>query len=129
VALLLGAQARCHPASCVDPDVTPWITVVGILAIAGASLLLTGIARPGWAARGAATVAVALDRRVVRFVSAGLLGFVAGVYASSLLLFGWATAIPIALWFAWRRREPDRRVEIGWFALAAVATFVAPVPR
>jgi hypothetical protein len=129
VALLLGAQARCDPASCVGPDLAPWLTIAAILAILGGSLLILGIGRPAMATRVAATSARALDRRSVRIGSASLLGFVAGVYASSMLLFGWATAIPIALWFAWRRRERGRRVEIAWFALAAVVTFVALAPR
>lgn len=37
--------------------------------------------------------------------------------------------IPIGLWFAWKRRHGDRRGEIGWFALAALATFAVLVPR
>jgi hypothetical protein len=129
VALLLGAQARCDPASCVGPDLTPWLTTAAILATLGGSLLILGVGRPPLAMDVAATTTRALDRRAVRIGSAGLLGFVAGVYASSLLLFGLATAVPIAVWFAWRRRERGRRLEIGWFALAAVVTFVALVPR
>ena len=129
VAVLLGAQARCDPSSCVGPDLTPWLTAAAILAILGGSLLVVGIASPGRAARAGATTARALDRRSVQALSAGILGVVAGVFASSLLLAGWATAIVLALWFAWIRRDRRRRVEIGWFALAAVVAFVVLVPR
>jgi hypothetical protein len=129
VLLLAAAQARCDPASCVGPDLAPWLTVAAILAIIGMVLLLVGNARPSWAAQVADAGARAGGQSPVRVAAAGLLGVVAGVFASSLLVAGWATAVPIALWFAWKHRGRGRRGEIGWFTLAALVSFAVLVPR
>ncbi|MDO8483576.1 MAG: hypothetical protein Q7S35_01380, partial [Candidatus Limnocylindrales bacterium] len=129
VLVLAAAQARCDPASCVGPDLTPWVTVAVVLAMIGVVLLLIGVARPSWAALAADAGARVGSRKSVRIASAAVFGVVAGVFASSLLIAGWATAIPIGLWFAWKRRHRDQRGEIGWFALAALATFAVLVPR
>lgn len=126
-ALVLGAaQARCDPASCVGPDLAPWVAVSAVLALIGAALLLVGIRQPTWAADAGGKVG---SLRSIRIASAVVLGVVAGMFASSLLIAGWATAIPIGLWFAWKRRDPGQRTEIAWFALAALATFVVLVWR
>lgn len=125
--LVLGAaQARCDPASCVGPDLAPWVAVSAVLALIGAALLLVGIRQPTWAADAGGKVG---SLRSIRIASAVVLGVVAGMFASSLLIAGWATAIPIGLWFAWKRRDPGQRTEIAWFAFAAVATFAVLVPR
>jgi hypothetical protein len=129
VLALSAAQAGCDPASCVGPDLTPWLIVASILAAIGVLLLLVGITRPSWAAPVAETGAWVASRWPIRIASASTFGFVAGWYASSLLLAGWATTILVALWFAWTHRGRDRRVEIGWFALASVVSFVLLVPR
>jgi len=129
VIILAGAQARCDPASCVAPDVMPWIAFAIGLAAIGGTLGVIGIRRPAWAGRTAQVGGAWLGRKPIRIAVAALLGAVAGLYASTLLIFGWATAVPIWLWFAWRHRSPDRRIEIAWLTAAAIATFVALVPR
>ena len=129
VLALNAAQARCDPASCVGPDLAPWLAFAAILAAIGFLLVLVGIARPSWAWSVAETGAWVVSRRPVRLASAAAFGFGAGWYASSLLLAGWATTILIGLWFAWNHKGRNRRVEIGWFALAAIATVVMLVPR
>lgn len=129
VLALAAAQGTCDPASCIGPDLTPWLTFAAILTVIGVVLLLVGIARPRWAERVAAAGARAASLGPIRALTAAAFGFVAGWYASSLLPAGWATTIPMALWFAWNHRDRDRRAEIGWFVLAAVATFLALVPR
>lgn len=129
VLVLAAAQARCDPASCVGPDLTPWIIVSAVLAAIGIVLLVVGVARPTWTARVADAGGHVGGLRSIRIASAVVLGIVAGTFASSLLIAGWATAVPLGLWFAWKRRNRDRRGEIGWFALAALAIFAALVPR
>jgi len=129
VVALGAAQTRCDPASCVGPDLTPWLTFAAILAVVGVLLLLVGIARPRWTGRVAASGAEVARRRPIRIASAAAIGFVAGLYASSLLLAGWATTVTIALWFAWNHRRSGRRAEIGWFAVVGIVTFAILVPR
>ena len=129
VIVLAAAQARCDPASCVGSDLRPWVAFAVVVAVIGVALLLVGIARPNWAVRAAHAGSGLGARRSIRIASAAVFGVVAGAFASSLLIAGWATAIPIGLWFAWKRRHGDRRGEIGWFALAALATFAVLVPR
>jgi hypothetical protein len=128
--LALGAaQSRCEPASCVGPDLTPWLTTAATLVGIGVVLLALGIVRPPWMAGLAVAGSRIVRRRSVRFVSAMVFGLVAAWYASSLLLAGWATTILVACWFAWTHRGRERRAEIGWFALASVVIFVLLVPR
>lgn len=129
VLVLAGAQARCDPASCVGSDLGPWMTIAVVLAMIGVVFLLVAVARPCWATLAADEVARVGSRRWIRISSAAVLGTVAGTFASSLVLAGWWTAIPIGLWFACKRRHRDRRGEIGWFTLAALAIFALLVPR
>lgn len=127
--LLAGVQMRCDPASCVAPNVTLWVAfAVGLVAIGG-SLIVIGLRRPAWAGRAARIGGAWLNRGPFRIAVAMLLGAVAGLYASTLLIFGWATAVPIWVWFAWRHRSRGRRIETAWLTAAAVATFAALVPR
>lgn len=127
--LLAGAQARCDPASCVGTDLRAWAAFAAIMAVTGLVLLLVGVHRPSWAAGVADTGGRVGRLTAVRVAWAVLLGTFAGVFAASLLVPGWATAILIGLWFAWRRKAPRRRAEIALFAIAVTATFVALVPR
>jgi hypothetical protein len=128
--LALGAaQARCDPGSCVGPDLTPWLTTAAILGVIGVVLLIVGIARPSWAPPLASAGARLASRRPIRLLWAVGIGYVAGWSASSLLFAGWATTIPLAIWFVWNHRGRGRRIEIAWFALAAIATFIVLVPR
>jgi hypothetical protein len=123
--VLFAAQERCDPASCVGPDLTPWLTTAAFLVTIGVLLLLAGIARPSWASRAATAGASLASRRSVRVMVAIVLGIVAGRFASSLLLVGWATTVLMTVWFAWTHRARDRRAEIAWFVLAAITAFVA----
>jgi hypothetical protein len=41
--LLVGAQARCDPASCVGPDLTPWVVTGVVLILLGTALLAFGV--------------------------------------------------------------------------------------
>jgi hypothetical protein len=127
VIVLAGAQARCS--SPCGTDITPWVAFATGLATIGTGLLVVGIARPAWASEAARVGGRWLTSRSVRIGIAILLGAIAGLYASTLLIFGWATSIPIWLWFAWRHRKQDRRTEIIWLTAAAAVTFVALVPR
>jgi hypothetical protein len=129
IILLAGAQARCDPASCVAPNLAPWVAVALGLAAIGCAFIVVGLRRPAWAASAAQAGGAWLRRRPVRIGVAVVLGAVAGLYASTLLIPGWATAVPIWLWFAWRDRSPDRRAEIAWLTAAAIVMFVARVPR
>lgn len=70
-----------------------------------------------------------LSRRPVRVATALLLGALAGVYAASLLVIGWITAVTLAIWFAWRHRSPSRRQEIAWLGLGAIGAFTIIGPR
>lgn len=124
-----AAQARCDPESCVGPDLTPWVAFSVALASIGGGLIVLGLRRPEWA-RGAATRGRHwLSRRPIRIATAVLLGAVSGIYASTLLIFGWFTVVLIWLWFVWRHRSSDRRAEIIWLALGTVGAFAAFVPR
>jgi hypothetical protein len=127
IAVLGGVQRRCD--SPCGTDITPWIVFALGLAVIGVGLLVVGIARPAGAIEATETVGRWLSWQPVRIGTAILLGAIAGRYAASLLLFGWATAVPILLWFAWRHRSWERRVEIVWLTAAAVLTFVAVFPR
>lgn len=129
VVVLVAAQARCDPRSCLAPDLTPWVAVAAVLAVFGVVLLLVGVVQPSWAAAAADASGRVVRLRPIRTASAVVLGVVAGMFASSLLIAGWATAIPVGLWFAWKRKHAGRRAEIAWFALAALATFAVLVPR
>jgi hypothetical protein len=43
--LLLGASAACDPASCVGPDLTPWLLSSMVLVVVGTGLLVFGLLR------------------------------------------------------------------------------------
>jgi hypothetical protein len=123
--LFAGAQARCDPASCVGPDLTPWLAVIVSIALLGVILLAVEIARPAWSRRIAGTVGYLGRLRQVRTASALLLGGVAGLFAAPRFPPSLATTILIAVWFAWRHRPAGRRAEIAWFGLALAVVFVA----
>jgi hypothetical protein len=125
--VLSAAQGRCD--SPCRTDITPWVVFALGLAVIGAGLLVVGIIQPAGATEAARAAGMLLSWRPVRIGTAILLGAIAGRYAASLLLFGWATAVPIWLWFAWRHRNPDRRAEIAWLSAAAIMTFAALAPR
>jgi hypothetical protein len=127
--VLAGAQTRCNPASCVEPDVTAWVAFALGLAAIGGALLVLGIGRPAWAGQAAHAGGAWLRWRPIRIAVAIILGAVAGLYAATLLIFGLATAVPIWLWFAWRHRSWDRRSEIVWLTGAAIGTFVGLMAR
>jgi hypothetical protein len=125
--VLAGAQARCT-APCTT-DVTPWVTFALGLAAIGGAVLVVAIARPRWATQAAHAGGTLVAGTPVRIGTAVLLGVIAGAYASTLLMFGWATTVLIWLWFAWRHRGPDRLREIVWLTATAAVTFAALVPR
>jgi hypothetical protein len=127
IVVLSAAQGRCD--SPCGTDITPWVVFALGLAVIGAGLLVVGIIQPAGAAEAARAAGTLLRWRPVRIGTAILLGAIAGRYAASLLLFGWATAVPIWLWFTWRHRNPDRRAEIAWLTVAAIVTFAALAPR
>jgi hypothetical protein len=129
IIVLAGAQARCDPASCVAPDLSPWVVVAASIAATGLGLLAIGIVRPPWVHRATATARAVAQAPVVRRGVALLLGAVAGLFGASLLLPGWTTAVVLGGWFAWRNRSTGRRREIAWFVVAAIVTFVARRPR
>jgi hypothetical protein len=127
--VLAGVQARCEPALCVGPDLTPWVAFAVALAAIGVALIVLGLRRPDWAGQAATRGRAWLGRRPVRIAAAVVLGAIGGAYASTLLIFGWITLGLIGAWFAWRHRGVDRRAEIAWLAFGAVAAFVVLVPR
>lgn len=127
--LFAAARARCDPASCVGPDLTPWVAIIASIAVVGFILLAIGLARPAWSEQLAGAIADVGRRRQVRLASALLLGSVAGLFAAPLFLPSLTTAILIGLWFAWRHRFAGRRTEIAWFGLAAVTVFLALTSR
>ncbi len=129
IIVLAGAQVRCDPASCVAPDVVPWATFALGLSVSGAALMVIGIRRSAWSGDAARLGGAILGRRPVRSAIALLFGAVAGLYASTLLIWGWVTAVPIWLWFTWRHRSAERRIEIVWLTVASIVTFAALVPR
>ena len=129
VLVLAAAQARCDPESCVGPNFAPWIAVSVALAAIGIGFLYVGVAQPTWAGPMANAGGRVGSNRMVRVGSAVVLGVVAGMFGSSLLISGLATAIPIGLWFAWNRRRPGKRADIAVFTVAALATFMLLVPR
>jgi hypothetical protein len=45
IVLVLGANARCDPASCTGPDIAPWIVAAVGLVAAGVGALLVGAHR------------------------------------------------------------------------------------
>jgi hypothetical protein len=129
IIVLAGAQARCDPASCVAPDLSPWLVLAAGIAAIGLGLLAIGIARPRWVHGATATARTVAQAPVVRRGVALLLGAVAGLFGASLLLPGWTTAVVLGGWFAWRNRTTGRRREVAWFVVAAIVTFVARMPR
>lgn len=127
--VLAAAQARCDPASCVAPDLTVWVGMALAIAAVGTALLLVGIRRPSWADSVSTCGRGVARHAAVRWASAIVLGAIAGVFAASLVWPGLTTTALIVVWFAARRRAPGRRVEIAWFALAAIGAFGLLLPR
>jgi hypothetical protein len=127
VIVLTRAQAQCS-APCIT-DIGPWLVfAVGLSAVGGA-LLLVGITEPHCAAVAARVGGIWLNSPPIRISVAVVLGAIAGLYASTLFVFGLASTAVIWLWFAWRHRNPDRRIEIVWLTATAIVTFMALAPR
>jgi len=58
-----------------------------------------------------------------------LLGAFTGLALATFWTGGWAIAVVVLLMFVPSRRPPDRRIEIAWFVLGAVAAIVVVLTR
>lgn len=116
IALLVAAQARCDPTSCVGPDLTPWLTFGGGLVAVSVGLLLIGVLRPPWAIRVARAAGASGASRWLRAVGAVIIGLAVGLAVGAF----WTSSVIgalVALLFVMTRRSAGRRVEILWFGL------------
>lgn len=117
IALLVTAQLRCDPASCIGPDLTPWLTFGGALIALSGGLIVIGVRRPRWVQRVARAVRASGASRWFRAAGAAVIGLAAGFAIGTFWTGGWLIGTLVSVLFVWTRRAPRRRVEIVWFGL------------
>lgn len=121
IALLVAAQARCDPASCAGPDLTPWLTFGGGLIAASLGLIVIGVRRPPWAIRVVRAARASGASSWLRAVRAALIGFAVGLATGTFWAGGWVIGALVALLFVMTRRAAGRRLEMLWLGLGILS--------